>query len=147
MTVIVWDGTTLAADKQANVNDLMRHVTKIRRSVTGALMGCTGELCQGLEVMAWYDKGALPEDFPSFQRDKDQYSPVMVITPQRQILLYELTPYPIVFEDESTAIGSGRDFAIVALHFGKNAREAVEVASHFCLSCGGGVDTLSFLKE
>lgn len=39
-------------------------------------------------------------------------------------------------------MGSGRDFAIAAMHCGKTAREAVEIASLYENGCGNGVDVL-----
>jgi ATP-dependent protease HslVU (ClpYQ) peptidase subunit len=58
------------------------------------------------------------------------------------VLQYESTPHPLVIQDKHWAIGSGRDFAIMAMHLGKTAAESVELASLFCNDCGNGVDTL-----
>jgi len=45
------------------------------------------------------------------------------------------------------AIGSGGDFAIVAMHCGKDAVEAVKVAKHFDIFTGGNVKSYSFGKK
>ena len=37
------------------------------------------------------------------------------------------------------AIGSGRDYALAAMHLGTNSRKAVEVAIHFDNNTGGEV--------
>lgn len=44
------------------------------------------------------------------------------------------------------AIGSGCDYALGAMYAGKNAREAVEIASQLDVNTGLGVDTLT-IKE
>ena len=46
-------------------------------------------------------------------------------------------------EDQFAAWGSGRDFALTAMHLGKSAREAVEIACLFENGCGNGVDVLT----
>jgi hypothetical protein len=51
MTVIVWDGKTLAADKQATQADLKRKVTKIHR-LRGHLVGVSGDWDRGRRVDA-----------------------------------------------------------------------------------------------
>lgn len=45
------------------------------------------------------------------------------------------------------AIGTGRDYARAAMHLGRNAVEAVQVAILFDENCGNGVDTLTFPGE
>lgn len=141
MTVIAWDGVTLAADKRACLGSFMRSTTKIHR-VNGCLVGTSGEACFGEQMIAWFRAGEKAEDFPASQRDKDDYANLLVIRPSGQIQRYERTPYPICFDDAHHAIGSGRDFAMAAMLCGKNAAEAVAIACELACDCGGGVDTL-----
>jgi 20S proteasome alpha/beta subunit len=138
MTVIAWDGKTLAADRQSTDVGLRRSVTKISRAGDGSLMGAAGQshICRALR--AWYDAGARPEDFP----DKDKTSHLLVISTKGEMRVYDGHPVPAVFEVERMAIGSGRDYAEAAMFLGKTAREAVEVACHFDNGCGNGIDTL-----
>lgn len=56
MTVLAWDGTTLAADKRALSSGLSRRVTKIFK-VDDALVGIAGTRCIGLEMLEWYKRG------------------------------------------------------------------------------------------
>lgn len=141
ITCIAWDGLTLAADKRATVSSLNRTTTKIHR-VGKTLVGYCGDADQGLEMLAWIRKGAKPVSFPTSQRNKDDWAATLVISPGSVIQLYERTPYPIRYEDKQYAIGSGRDYALAAMHLGKTAKEAVEVACFFDPGCGNGVDTL-----
>lgn len=140
MTVIAWDGKTLAADKLGNYSGLSRTVTKIHR-IGDLLMGVSGNAWVANEVFTWVERGRKPEAFPACQRDKDDWSMTLIIE-ARRVLLYERSPYPTRIADGTCAIGSGRDFALAAMHMGADARRAVEVATHFCPDCGLGVDTL-----
>lgn len=143
MSVIAWDGHTLAADKRASMGTLIRTTTKIFRS-GDALVAYAGDAVFGEEMRAWFDQGAKPEDFPASNRDKDDWAGLLVIRKGKPIQRYERTPYPLSFEDDQFAIGCGRDFALAAMYLGKTAREAVEVAIALDSGCGNGIDTLTF---
>ena len=68
---------------------------------------------------------------------------MLVVLPDRSLHKFESTPHPLRFPPQNFAIGSGRDFALAAMHLGKTAVEAVEVACHFDSGCGNGIDTLT----
>lgn len=143
MTVIVWDGKTLAADKQATHGDLKRKATKIRR-IRGHLVGISGDWDRGQELLQWYEQGADPSKYPEFQKTQDDYVGMLVITPDKRILKYERSHVPIDFsEEEYYCMGSGRDFATAGVYLGLSAAAAVHLTINFCASCGLGVDTLT----
>lgn len=141
MTIIAWDGKTLAADKRMSSGGMPRTTTKIFR-VRTSLCGAAGNADQCAEMIAWFKSGAEESKFPSSQRDKDDWATLVVID-KDGIRFYERTPYPCVVEDKFYATGSGRDFATAAMHCGKSAREAVEIASLFDIGCGNGIDELN----
>ena len=143
MSVIAWDGKTLAADKRASFGTTIHTTTKIFHS-GDALVAYAGDASFGEEMRAWYGRGAKPEDFPVSNRDKEDWAGLLVIRRGRPIARYERTPYPVLFEDTLFAIGSGREFALAAMHLGKTAREAVEVAIALDSGCGNGIDTRTF---
>lgn len=140
MTVLAWDGITLAADKLAEYGGARHIVTKIRRLKNGDLFGGSGSLTFILQMGAWLD-GEL-EEFPAAQRDKDDWEPCLVITKACRVLMYERTPQAIHIENRLVAIGSGKDYAIAAVTLGKTAIEAVELAQVLCATCGGGTDSI-----
>lgn len=142
MSVIAWDGTTLAADKRSCFGTLCTTVTKIFRINGKTLAGYTGDAAFGEQILAWYRAGAEPGDFPASQRDKDDWARLIVIKSGEGIFEYERTPCPLRNEAVRWAWGSGRDFALAAMHLGKSAREAVEVACLFDSGSGNGVDVL-----
>lgn len=143
MTTIAWDGKTLAADKLAAYGNLKNTVTKIFRIGSGELVGCAGDFTFCLSLIEWVKQGRVPVDFPSHGRDKDDWQPLLVIEVDGTPSLYERTPYPIRNEQRCVAYGSGRDFARAAMHIGKTAREAVEVACELDVGSGNGVDSLT----
>jgi 20S proteasome alpha/beta subunit len=140
VSVIAWDGTTLAADKRATLGSLIRTTTKIFR-VGDALCAYAGSAAGGEEMLAWFRDGAKPESFPASQRT-DEWSGLLVVR-KGEILKYEQAPYPLRFEDKFIAIGCGRDFAMAAMHLGHDARTAVEVAIALDSGCGNGIDALT----
>lgn len=141
MTIIAWDGQMLAADKRACSGNVVSTVTKIRR-IGEMLVGVSGSADIAGEMFEWIQNGRKPDQFPEIQRNNDEVT-VLVIE-RGQILCYERSPFPILLEDHYFAIGSGRNYALAAMHCGKNAVEAVEVACHFDPDCGNGVDILAF---
>lgn len=142
MTVIVWDGKSLAADRRAEAGGVISTITKIRR-IDGLLVGVAGNLCAGLLMFDWIAKGRKPEDYPEVQKKYDDGSCGCLVIEGGRVFKYESGPIPLEFEQSFFAIGSGREFAIAAIHCGKTAREAVEIASLFDTGCGNGVDVLT----
>lgn len=140
MTVIAWDGRTLAADKRVSFQGLALTTTKITRA-NGCLVGLCGDGPSSQQMLEWFRAGAVPEDLPACQRS-DDWGSLLVIRPNGAVHKYERGPYPLALEDRAVAIGSGRDFALAAMHCGKSAREAVEIACIYECGCGNGIDTL-----
>lgn len=143
MTVVVWDGKTLAADKRANNQGTVSVVTKIKK-IRGCLVASCDSISSAGALFNWFEKGGDPENYPKYQDDKDKWAPLLVITPEKRILRYEETPYPYEIEQLFYAMGSGRDFALGALEMGATSRQAVLVASRWDCGCGNGVDELEF---
>lgn len=142
MTVIAWDGKTLAADKRMGT-EYPRLTTKIHCTPTGdELVGICGFMDHGLHLFQWYIQGRDPATFPTLQADEEKNSELIIIRPDRTIWSLRGAPLPFRIENETHAVGSGRDFAAAAMYLGHSAREAVEVAIALCGSCGGGIDTL-----
>jgi ATP-dependent protease HslVU (ClpYQ) peptidase subunit len=145
MTVIAWDGTTLAADRRCSFGAYIGTLTKIRR-IGNALVGVAGSASKAGEFFAWIESGAYPPGFPPRDNGNDYFTG-LVIRPGPIVERYECTGFPIVLEDKQHAIGSGRDYAAMAMHLGKSASEAVQLATMFDENCGNGVDELSFGQD
>lgn len=69
MTVIAWDGHSLAADRRSlDHRGRVLTLTKIFRAPGGELMAGTGESAVFHELKDWYLQGAKPEAFPTSAR-------------------------------------------------------------------------------
>ncbi len=154
MSVIAWDGKTLAADKRACRGTLIYTTTKIfhkeviwkndPKDIRKVLLGYCGDADGGQEMMAWFCAGADPDKFPPSQRTENGWAGLLVITKSGQIMKYERTPYSVPVDDDQFTVGSGRDLATMAMYLGKTSKEAVELACLFDSACGNGIDILTF---
>lgn len=142
MTVICWDGQTLAGDKRTNFGTGHATTTKVRR-IGDLLIGCAGSTAKIMEFHAWVERGRKPEDLPVFQKDAKECVEALVIEPDGTVLCYSDSAYPFKVENRFWAIGSGREFAMGAMYCGCTASAAVGVASALDINCGNGIDTLT----
>jgi ATP-dependent protease HslVU (ClpYQ) peptidase subunit len=141
VTVICWDGKTLAADKMCADEWVKRYVTKIRRIHDGErIAGASGDADHCRELLAWVENGGA---FPDHLRGELRAT-ALVIHRGGAACLYQRSPHPITLEPGPQAIGSGADAAMAAMLCGKTASEAVEIAAQVCRGVGGGVDSLTF---
>jgi ATP-dependent protease HslVU (ClpYQ) peptidase subunit len=142
MTIICWDGRTLAADKRATVAGYAATVTKIMRTPTGELIGASGDLDMARSLMAWYCAGADATTYPDNRNGDYCRAYLIVITLEGKVHKYESEPIALPFEDKFSAMGSGRDYALAAMYLGHNSRKAVEIACALDTGCGNGIDVL-----
>jgi hypothetical protein len=142
VTVIAWDGTTLAGDKRCTTKyGLISVVTKVRRRGE-ELVAMSGSESIAFEMFAWYDYGAKPEEFPQAARDANAS---MAVVARDGLRLYTNGPYPELRDVKKLFVmGTGGDIALGAMAAGRNATEAVLIANEYCAWCGNGVDTLTF---
>lgn len=138
MSVVVWDGKTIAADMQGTNCD-MRFVEHKMVVHGGVVAAWTGTASYGKELAQWYFDGADKAKWPEFQKDKEEWCRLIIAT-SNECKFYERNPYPFTVSDPYMSWGSGRDYAMGALAMGADARKAVEVASKFSTGCGLGVE-------
>lgn len=143
MTIIIWDGTTLAADKRSVVGGTPITITKIFRLKDGRLFGGAGIAAAANAMHNWIEQGADPDKFPELQKDKDDWSRVIVIDLDKKVYEYERTPYPSLIESLPYAIGSGKDAALTTLWLGHTISEAINMAARVDIDCGNGTDFLT----
>ncbi len=146
MTVIAWDGKTLAADKRAVTYGRVSTVTKIfRESRQGIefLIGLSGCLPRAIAMRHWWRRGEHEPEFPR-QDGTDDWACLTVITSAGAVLRYESVAFPLEINPGMAAAGGGRDYALMAMHLGMNAHEAVRLTCQLSHDCGNGIDTLTF---
>lgn len=144
MTVIAWDGKTLAADKRMTLGSHVNTVTKLFRAGP-YILGFTGSGKHIGAFLAWINDGMNPKDFPETPTDDQIHA--IAVTRDGVVWKFEGTAYPVRVEDTTVAAGCGRDYARAAMFLGCDAAKAVEVACQFDENCGNGVDTLTFESE
>ena len=144
MTVIAWDGKTLAADKLICFGATNGTVTKIQR-FGDCLVGLAGDFAIGTELLEWFKAGADPDNYPQSNRSFESGASLILIKPDKTVWKYENAPYPFKLEGDFFAFGSGDESALVAMEAGCDAKRAVEITCKYNTGCGNGVDTLKLL--
>lgn len=138
MTVIAWDGKTLAADRQATYGEMKNVTTKVFR-FDNRLMAGAGEHTGVHAIINWLTGDMKAEKYP-----KNVRASVWVVVKGGPTLRFEDSPYPVTIEDLFWADGTGGCVALGALAMGATARKAVELAAQHCTGCGMGVSEMSF---
>jgi ATP-dependent protease HslVU (ClpYQ) peptidase subunit len=140
VTVVAWDGKTLAADRQATRASMVRAVRKVFRLRGGELVGICGLEAAGRELIRWYEEGQDPAKYPPMQNTSDWAR--LIVIRSKEILEFEQRPVPLRVREGFFAWGSGSDFAMGAMATGASAVEAVRIASRFSADCGLGIDVV-----
>ena len=161
MTVIAWDGKILAADKMFSFGGNTKYAgCKIGRDKVQSgdveieyLWGLCGEESLTRIFMDWFKNSNNPKDFPDRLYEKEYSWGVVIISKYKDIDIetdhvisyFSSGPFADIIESQYFATGSGRDFALAAMHCGKNAIDAVTLASDLSVSCGMGYDALRLI--
>jgi hypothetical protein len=143
MTVIAWDGTTLAVDSLVTFDNRRTYSDKLVKAKSGEVIAMCGnmDICTHMLAMYQANKYEL-SDFPAQAEGKESY---LVIATRDGVSVMGEGAYPYKINDQKFALGTGGDFAIAAMHCGKSAVEAVEIACIYDVYCGGKVLFHSFL--
>lgn len=137
MTVIAWDGTALAADRQTGYGEQKYESEKLWKLDNGEVLAIAGDLAYALKLAEWYKAGADPTKYPN--KTGEDWGRIVVAS-HRGCVTYEGYGMAIPVRAKFAAWGSGRDFALGALAMGADARRAVEITNAHCASCGLGID-------
>jgi len=137
MTVIAWDGKTLAADRRVTFNGTPFEATKIflvSNGESAVIYGAAGSTCDANEFHRWIIG----------DRDRPKLTDLSIIAIDEGGIVYwaDSDLNWAKLGCGATAIGSGGKFALGAMKAGKSARDAVEIAIMLDVDCGNGIDTL-----
>ena len=140
MTVIAWDGRTLACDSQGTEADGTISAVEKIWSVDGeTLIAAAGVVAEGLEMKRWYLDGAEPERFPTLP-GYDKLDTVLVVVTAEAVRAYHQIPYPVLYAvDDPHAWGGASQIARTAMYLGKGAKRACEIACELSVRCGAPV--------
>lgn len=136
MTVVAWDGKTLAVDRQATSGGLISEHTKIIKLKDGEVLAFWGHINEYALITSWYVNGAIESEFPKLS---DQIG-MLVVSPEGAAVEYEANPAPIEIEVSFYAWGQGRELAMGAMAAGADAIQAVRIANQHSAYCGCGID-------
>ena len=141
MTVIAWDGTILAADRQATNGSAKGTVSKMTQTPDGAfvLTGAGNPAVLRLLVQ-WFNAGRKAEAWPAAQSGDNWTYLIALEVARRKLWVYERWPVEVVLEDPFDAWGSGCEYAIGVMACQRSAVEAVRVAARFDAYSGRGCD-------
>ena len=143
MTVVAWDGKSMAADKLMCCGNLKKTTTKVYE-IDDKIVGFAGALSKCFACLDWVRNSYGDIDkFPRVGSDDEDYIVEILVYDRtnKTLMYYENCPFPIPIDpDTCVSIGSGLQFAEMAMKLGKTAKEAVEVVSELCIYCGAGVD-------
>lgn len=133
MTTIAYDGHSVAADSQVSRGDSFSHYeSKVRRVKGSGLIIGSGECQAVIACVEWLSGGGKPERLDGFHGLYIKRDGVFEIN-DKPVLDPVLCPM---------AIGSGWQYALVAMDLGKSAREAVECAAGRDLFTGGDIEVV-----
>jgi len=123
VTIIAWDGKTVAADTALTCGVLVAQTTKIftfdNKRGKGILAVC-GDAAPGSGVKSWF-----VENKPDFPKLKDEEDVQMIVFyASGEIELYANSEHPIEMNVDQFAWGSGAEMAMGAMKSGASAVEA-----------------------
>ena len=146
MTVVVWDGKTLATDRQANDGYMKWEAEKawyVRRSIEHAEMPSHKSvyyIVSGVGTL-----GSILKMRDCFKSHGDLST--LEIQPNSAELIVVSSKGLTVWSSNGTSVelsapmafGEGREYALGAMAMGATASEAVQIANEYSLHCGKGV--------
>lgn len=139
MSVVIFDGKTMAADRIVITGNLQIRGSKIRKLPNGDVVAWVGAAISGLAMAAWWQAGADPATFPAEQKGNDWCR--FIVFSKGKLFHFENSPVRIPEINRRIAWGAGKDFAMGALEAGASAVQAVKIASKLCIECGMGVES------
>lgn len=136
----------IAADRQATGGGgLRREVDKIYRSRL-YIFGGVGQLDDVMAIAEWFRLHDAASDAAPALSEGGTNGIAVDTRSGKAFVVEGAKPRLSPILEPFHAAGSGRDFAISAMAFGKSAREAVIFASRFDVYTGGKVDVVRLAR-
>ena len=138
MTTVVCTREEMASDSQLS-GDYRASAKKLWK-IKGGVVGIAGQYAACVQFVKWL-KGE--QDDPPDMEEVD----AMVVTATGRILHYNSSTEPFEVEDDFSAIGSGAQAAMAAMHMGASVERAIEVACAVDVGSGGKVQHHTITKR
>lgn len=154
MTVIAWDGKTLAADSMEtdSAGYFIRNCKKLYRLKSGGMLGEAG-MSDNRAIVALFDNVKDEGDLPTraeLEATKSEGSYIVVL-PDKSVYHIEIDEVDnyarfvaqvMPSKVGPCAVGHGADYAIAAMALGKDAVGAVKLACKYSAYCRGPINTM-----
>lgn len=136
MTTIAWDGKSLAADRLVvQGGAIVLYRPKLVKAGTRGWFAVTGDLADSQALLDYFDGG----DRPTFSAS------AALCWIDGELFEFDEATIPIRYEKPDRvrlAIGSGAKWALAAMDFGADARDAVRYAAKRDTCTGGRIDVV-----
>lgn len=139
MTTIAWDGRTLAADTRNTNGNTAWCGEKLHRLADGRLFAGCSDAGAVIAAVEWLNDPSQGKP----QIDKETGFCGLLVKRDGSVWYVDRYLAPQRVSQPFIAAGSGRDFAMAAMHLGKSAVDAIEVAAEFDIYTGGPIRFLT----
>lgn len=148
MTVIAWDGKTLASDSQMTDDCGITSVTKIYELPSGGLFGGAGMAGYVALVRDWLLGGAKPKNRPDCSRYEDAWFGGILIDPKGKCFALDpfLSVIPITAEHYAVGSGAAQVNALMAVGYSADKAVAIVIEKRLADGVGGDVQTLALKR-
>lgn len=158
MTTICYKSGIMSSDGRMSLGDMIiKEDTQKVFWVNNHLVGVCGRARAINTFVTWLQKmtdyhivnqevGELVDLVPPALEDDEGYS-ALVVTPSRQVLMYEGNTPIDMGSDVPMSVGSGSCFALAAMKAGSSAEEAVKVACELDVYSGGEITVVQLEEE
>ena len=158
MTTICYKSGIMSSDGRMSLGDMIiKEDTQKVFWVNNHLVGVCGRARAINTFVTWLQKmtdyhivnqevGELVDLVPPALEDDEGYS-ALVVTPSRQVLMYEGNTPIDMGSDVPMSVGSGSCFALAAMKAGNSAEEAVKVACELDVYSGGEITVVQLEDE
>lgn len=140
MSVLVFDGISLAADSFANNGTTAFPYEKIWKA-HGRLFGVIGPLNEASALRQWADTNLDPCEYPHLLLVNSK-AQLIAVSKEKGLLRYKNSANPYLHGLSKLAIGEGADIAYGAMEHGATAEQAVAAAIKYSIHCNGTPEVL-----
>jgi ATP-dependent protease HslVU (ClpYQ) peptidase subunit len=150
MTTVIYQDGVMACDTQVTFGQSKHLFSKKIRRINGCLVGAAGPVNVCQEYMRWFKENVKTANtqsrLPKFSSSESGNYEIMIVTPKGEIWFQCSNNAPERVYGKYYGIGSGKAYAVTALHLGQDVKQAVRTAMKFDTGTGGNVHTLRLGK-
>jgi hypothetical protein len=152
MTVIAWDGKSLAGDKMTFTTPV-RSIKKVKKIISDKgiiyLVGCSGSCSVMEDFFNWcqkdFDPELIPKSYSQLPSD-ESFSAIVISRNKNKIIkrLYDKGTNSSIIDEKYLTIGAGGETAKALLLSGCDSKKAILYTNKVNALCGMGVDVVTF---